>query len=129
MATCKYCGLPIKFERLPSGRWCPKNWDGSDHFDLCKETTFKKSDKFELIEETSAHTVPNDPFDDFYDGEVPPWDDSLGDFQGSTADGYIVLDDGIKTEKYLNPKTGVIKIVETTPDSISSQRIPPKQEP
>ena len=32
---CKKCNLPIKFEKLPSGKLSPVNIDGSNHFELC----------------------------------------------------------------------------------------------
>jgi hypothetical protein len=35
---CRKCGLPIAFKKLSSGKYCPTNPDGSDHFDLCRET-------------------------------------------------------------------------------------------
>lgn len=40
MANCYRCGEPIKFERK-NGKSYPVNPDGSDHFDLCRETSFK----------------------------------------------------------------------------------------
>jgi hypothetical protein len=35
---CKKCGLPIKWSTLPSGKFCPVNPDGSQHFDICNQT-------------------------------------------------------------------------------------------
>lgn len=35
---CKKCGLPIAFKKLANGKFCPINPDGSDHWDLCKQT-------------------------------------------------------------------------------------------
>ena len=39
--NCKKCGLKIKFKMLDSGKHYPVNPDGSDHFDICKETRNK----------------------------------------------------------------------------------------
>lgn len=36
--NCKKCGLELAFRKLPSGRWCPMNPDGTDHWDLCEKT-------------------------------------------------------------------------------------------
>jgi len=36
---CNKCHLPIAFRQLPSGKWCPTNPDGSDHWDDCKRAT------------------------------------------------------------------------------------------
>ena len=37
MATCSKCGGPIKFKKLPSGKWCPASVSGGDHWDECRE--------------------------------------------------------------------------------------------
>lgn len=37
-SKCKKCGLPLAWKTLPSGKWCPTNPDGSDHWDLCSAT-------------------------------------------------------------------------------------------
>lgn len=34
-ATCFKCQQPIAFKKLPSGKFCPTNLDGSDHWDTC----------------------------------------------------------------------------------------------
>lgn len=41
MATCKACGSEITFRRLPNGKQCPVELDGSDHFDKCSERKTK----------------------------------------------------------------------------------------
>lgn len=38
---CKKCGLLLGFKQLPTGKWCPTNPDGTDHWDLCRETWLK----------------------------------------------------------------------------------------
>jgi hypothetical protein len=35
MALCYKCQQPIAFKKLPSGKMCPTNPDGSDHWDTC----------------------------------------------------------------------------------------------
>ena len=30
---CNKCGLPIVFKKLPNGKYCPMNEDGTRHFD------------------------------------------------------------------------------------------------
>jgi hypothetical protein len=37
-SRCRKCGLPIAFKMLESGKLCPTNPDGGDHWDLCRET-------------------------------------------------------------------------------------------
>ena len=39
--VCMKCGSPIAFKKLPSGKFCPTNIDGTDHWDLCSELKFK----------------------------------------------------------------------------------------
>lgn len=36
-ATCRKCGGPISFTRLPNGKWSPAAVDGGDHWDECRE--------------------------------------------------------------------------------------------
>ncbi len=35
-SVCNKCRLPIGWRILPSGKRCPSNPDGSDHWDDCK---------------------------------------------------------------------------------------------
>lgn len=41
MAFCYKCKQPIAFKKLSSGKFCPTNVDGSDHWDLCKSIVNK----------------------------------------------------------------------------------------
>lgn len=42
MATCRECGQPIAWKALPSGKYCPTELDGSDHFDKCSKVRFDR---------------------------------------------------------------------------------------
>ena len=35
--TCKQCFGLIAFKQLASGKWCPVETDGTDHWDKCRE--------------------------------------------------------------------------------------------
>lgn len=41
MSRCYQCGGQIAFKVLPSGRKCPTELDGSDHFDICSKRKFE----------------------------------------------------------------------------------------
>lgn len=41
MPNCNKCGLPIIFEKMASGKFCPKNKNGSDHWDDCRTEILK----------------------------------------------------------------------------------------
>lgn len=45
---CKKCGLPLAFYRLPNGKACPCNPDGTDHWDLCRTVRYAKARKGEF---------------------------------------------------------------------------------
>jgi hypothetical protein len=47
-ATCGDCDLPLAFYRLPNGKACPCNPDGSDHWDTCREVRYARAKKGEL---------------------------------------------------------------------------------
>ena len=75
---CKKCGLELGFRKLPSGKWCPTNPDGSDHWDLCRKTQWKKG----LQEPEQYHLagVPRRKYitkavgvTEFFDEDWPPW--------------------------------------------------------
>lgn len=42
MAICHKCGLPLAFKKNARGKLVPTNTDGSDHFDICRQTQFEK---------------------------------------------------------------------------------------
>jgi hypothetical protein len=48
-ATCGDCGLPLAFYRLPNGKACPCNPDGTDHWDLCRDVRYAKAKQGELV--------------------------------------------------------------------------------
>jgi hypothetical protein len=39
--TCKQCYGLIAFRQLASGKWCPCELDGKDHWDICSERQIK----------------------------------------------------------------------------------------
>ena len=42
MIRCRACDSLIAFKRLPNGKFCPTEPDGSDHFDHCSERRFAR---------------------------------------------------------------------------------------
>jgi uncharacterized protein YifE (UPF0438 family) len=83
---CAKCGLPLGFKRLKSGKWCPTNPDGSDHWDLCRETALAAMTPEERAwkvykDAQAARPVVTGKHIKTYKGDVPPWDESLGEFQ------------------------------------------------
>jgi hypothetical protein len=36
-AMCKTCTGPIAFKQLDTGKWCPVEVDGTDHWDICSK--------------------------------------------------------------------------------------------
>ena len=69
MPVCKKCNLPISFKKIASGKWCPTNPDGSDHWDLCSETRFKNNPN-KQASKTMAFTWGKD-FVESNDDSVP----------------------------------------------------------
>lgn len=78
MTECRKCGLPLKFKKLRSGKWSPTNLDGSDHWDLCKSVIRKTEG---VVIEFFARTGGPGYV---WCGNVPPWDESLGEFRNYT---------------------------------------------
>lgn len=81
MSICARCGGQIAWKRLESGKWCPTEPDGSSHFDICKarqRLTRAPERKPALF---TGHNVKW-----VWNGEVPPWDESLGEFRRFTVD-------------------------------------------
>ena len=88
---CQKCGLPLAFKKLPSGRWCPTNVDGSDHWDICRETMLaamspEQRAALQRRDADRARGVWTGTAKRVYAGSVPPWDESLGSFREFTAD-------------------------------------------
>ncbi len=54
-STCSKCGLPLVFYRLPNGKACPCNPDGTDHWDLCRNVRYAKAKKGVLV----RHDLPD----------------------------------------------------------------------
>jgi hypothetical protein len=75
-AKCEKCGSPLAFRKLESGKWCPCNVDGSDHWDDCSEAQAKGTYGIKRIivtERFMGVTYPNHDRP-LYSGELPPWD-------------------------------------------------------
>ena len=79
MAICTKCGSPLKFRQMASGRWCPRNPDGTDHWDLCKALQSKAGGRPKVV--FHARTGGNGFV---WCGDMPPWHTSLGDFREYT---------------------------------------------
>ncbi len=92
---CEKCERPLAFRLLPSGKWCPCDPDGSDHWDGCKEVQRKEMGILNadgtvnwdaLKRYDPPRTVkPKRGITHFYCGAVPPWDESLGNFRDFTT--------------------------------------------
>ena len=91
--TCYKCGLPIAFKLTPKGRWCPTNLDGSDHWDLCRQTWLANMSPAERAYYAERDRIAGLPAPSatpttathVWTGEVPPWDNSLGSFRDFTG--------------------------------------------
>lgn len=57
VVLCKKCGEPIAFVKLASGKLCPTNVDGSEHFDVCREVRNKKLGTTQINEMSSGVIV------------------------------------------------------------------------
>lgn len=108
--NCRKCGLPVAFKKLASGKFCPTNVDGSDHFDICRLTQFKNSKRDVCVGMTTTMTVPIAKLE-FYAGDVPPWDESLDDgFQWPESRGYKIVRDPRAYRKFVNPSELIEKL-------------------
>ncbi len=94
MVICSKCGHTISFKRLPNGKWCPTNADGSDHFDICRQIQFDNRTKPVCIAEIGVKTKAKNKAP-CYDGDIPPWDDSL-QREIPASEGYEVIDENVE---------------------------------
>ena len=93
-ARCEKCGLPLGFKQLASGKWCPTNPDGSDHWDLCRLTwlaNMTPGQRARIAEKDRLEGLGKrqkglSTLGYFYCGDVPPWDESLAPFRKFTAE-------------------------------------------
>ncbi len=76
--TCYKCGGKIAFKKLPNGKWCPTEPDGSDHWDACKQ---RRNPNAPTISTNNKITNPQKRTKFYSDPDIPPWDESLGEFQ------------------------------------------------
>jgi len=76
---CGECDRPLAFRLIEKGagkgKWCPCEPDGSDHWDICRETQVKMGRIPEKNYDFNPdlHTTYPTNNDPFYDGDVPPW--------------------------------------------------------
>lgn len=84
---CYKCGGWVQWRQLESGKVCPENLDGSDHWDECRERRIKNDSEFRKrceridAELSKPRTTNFGKRTEFYAGEIPPWDGSLGEFR------------------------------------------------
>ncbi len=102
-ATCRKCGLEIRWRHLPSGKFCPENLDGGDHWGLCSETVWRNASG--LVK--AARLARHPPFKTrgirpkLYGVKTPPWEfdtwawvdpaDEARKREWLAADGYLEL--------------------------------------
>ena len=82
MRNCSKCGLPLAFKTLPSGKLCPTNPDGSDHWDICRATRLASMSQAERTvdrrdAEAMRPVITGGHLTNLYSGTIPPWDESL----------------------------------------------------
>ena len=84
MAQCRKCGLGIRFIQIENYKWMPVNLDGSSHWDACR--IVQRAGRAQELMAKHPPIVTN-PMNrtEFYTGEVPPWDESLGEWRDSTT--------------------------------------------
>ena len=81
MAQCNKCGLDIAFKRV-NGKWWPTNPDGSEHWDLCKQTL--RAGRV-YTREPPGITEPHAGITHVWrESAGVPWDDALGGFRDFT---------------------------------------------
>ena len=66
--ACRKCDLQVRWRRLSSGEFCPENLDGSDHWDVCRETTRRGEPVY-----VSPGIVTPGIGATLYRGRRPPW--------------------------------------------------------
>jgi hypothetical protein len=81
MKRCMRCKLPLAFKMTPRGKWKPVNPDGSDHWDLCRETVHaamtpaQRADWERKDEKLRKPVVTGRHVEITYEGDVPPWEE------------------------------------------------------
>lgn len=83
---CYKCKELVQWRKLPSGKVCPENLDGSDHWDICREKRLQHDPAFRakiatLDKEREKPITTYSKYDKLYEGTIPPWDESLGEFR------------------------------------------------
>jgi hypothetical protein len=87
---CRKCGHPIIFvKRVFNGKekFVPTNPDYSDHWDICKGVvrTLEWARREMAKPENRPGITHHNSVTHVHCGELPPWDESLGDFRRFTA--------------------------------------------
>jgi hypothetical protein len=85
MATCNKCGSPIKFKLLVTGKWCPTNPDGGEHWDDCKKA--QRCGNPNEIQHRGPEFQPGRTggySSRVWNSGLVPWDESLGEFRQFT---------------------------------------------
>jgi len=97
-AVCGKCNGPLAYYKLPSGKWCPCNLDGSDHWDDCKEAISKGTYGIQKTFINFERGKPQNPakLKVFYSGRIPPWDGRLREFK------FLCSKDQKRYEDYIN---------------------------
>jgi hypothetical protein len=96
-ARCQACGLLLAFIRKPGKggvlKWFPVNPDGTDHWDVCAQVRRRGSGMIradgsvDFTKTRLTHPPRTTAGPKYvYRGDVPPWDESLGDFRDFTAE-------------------------------------------
>jgi hypothetical protein len=83
---CLKCGKPIAFKLLPTGKWCPTNPDGSDHWDDCRGIVRNPEWAAKAMKQHPPVKVRPRGLTHVWNGVLPPWVGSLGDYREFTAD-------------------------------------------
>lgn len=91
---CDACQRPLAFRLLPSGKWCPCDPDGSDHWDRCKQIQRKAMGllnddgtvnwgRLETLKPAGWSRRASD-ITHVWSADLPPWDESLGEYRNFT---------------------------------------------
>jgi hypothetical protein len=92
---CDRCGRALAFKQLSSGKWAPCDPDGSDHYDACKQVQRKAMGlinadgtvNWERLEalKPAGRSRMSKQITHVWSGEMPPWDESLGEYRNFTV--------------------------------------------
>lgn len=103
-SECRKCGLQIAWKQTESGKWCPTNPDGSDHWDICRAQQFANSKRRVTVGELEFVTEPRGRMPQVPDDGLPPWDESIVP-DWSWCRGWRVVRAGDAYRKTVDPKS------------------------